>query len=461
MVIQYPLPFSVSKYAMVAWTMDDVNRGCVRCGCAAMTRDKRLTSAARERRLHPPDLTLELQFRQLSITTDSLTFYSSCVTLYNIMATETSQQPSHHAPLLSRIISHLRPKSKAQIQDFPIDPRPPLRPYSLPLVLSQHTPNLAFQGWTTVSFPVPSSECPSQHPVHRGFENLFESSKAFFDQPFEEKEKWKTKLGSEEGWSRVEGEKEFITIRTIEGTPEILRDAAKQCWAAAGDLMDAMLGRVSESLDMDGGEGEGGLRQFVGPCKRLGEMKRDRTPTMLRLFRYEGDESKIVAEPHSDLGLLSMVMGATPGLEVWDIPSKSWFPIEKTYQQPSASLLVGRQLERLTNFRYRAGGHQVRSYGVPTSPPPSQPSDPKKHNYRYSIVFVLRAHSPVAIDTDALTTPVTGDFHTPIKGITAGQMFEQIRGAHFNINTNLEERDKQKRLLIESRQKAAAAKGSG
>ena len=217
------------------------------------------------------------------------------------MVIETSPQPSNHAPLLSRIISHLHPKSKAQTQNFPIDPRPPLRPSSLPLVLSKHTPNLALQGWTTVSFPVPSSECPSQHPLQQGFENLFESSKAFFDQPIEEKEKWKTKLGSEEGWSRIEGEKEFITIRTVEGTPEILRDAAKQCWAAAGDLMDGMLGRVSESLEMDVGEGEGGLRRFVGLCKRLGETKEDKTPTMLRLFRYEGEEAKIVAERKCDI----------------------------------------------------------------------------------------------------------------------------------------------------------------
>jgi len=217
------------------------------------------------------------------------------------MAIETSLQPSKHVSLLPRIISHLRLKPKAQTQNSPIDPWPPLRPSSLPLILSKHTPNLAFQGWTTVSFPVPNSECPSQHPLQQSFENLFESSKAFFDQPIEEKEKWKTKLGSEEGWSRIEGEKEFITIRTVEGTPEILRDAAKQCWATAGDLMDKILGKVSESLEMDAGEGKGGLRRFVGPCKRLGETKEDKTPTMLRLFRYEGEEAKIVAERKCDI----------------------------------------------------------------------------------------------------------------------------------------------------------------
>lgn len=65
--------------------------------------------------------------------------------------------------------------------------------------------------------------------------------------------------------------------------------------------MDGMLGRVSESLDMDGGEGKCGLRRFVGPCKRLGEKNKDKTPTMLRLFRYEGEEAKIVAERKCDI----------------------------------------------------------------------------------------------------------------------------------------------------------------
>ena len=104
----------------------------------------------------------------------------------------------------------------------------------------------------------------------------------------------------------------------------------------------------------------------------------------------------------------------------------------------------------------------MRSYGVPPSPsPPSQPSGQKDPKYRYSIVFVLRAHDRVTIDTDNLTTSITGDFQTPIKGITAGQMFEQIKSSHFNINTNVEERDKQKKKIAEIKQRTASAKGSG
>lgn len=104
----------------------------------------------------------------------------------------------------------------------------------------------------------------------------------------------------------------------------------------------------------------------------------------------------------------------------------------------------------------------MRSYGVSPSPsPPSQPSSQKGPKYRYSIVFVLRAHDQVTINTDNLTTSITSDFQTPIKGITAGQMFEQIKSSHFNINTNVEERDKQKKNIAEIKQRAASVKGSG
>jgi hypothetical protein len=183
---------------------------------------------------------------------------------------------------------------------------------------------------------------------------------------------------------------------------------------------------------------------------------------------------------HKDLGLLSLVISDRPGLEVCDQHGRLWFPLyvskkcqpcaclrperhssgvqrvltqishrERMYRSPV--LLVGRQLEWLSNNRYHAGGHLVRSYPETRSQnkigEPPIPRGP----YRYSIVFVLRAHSPIPIDTDELTTSITGHFSRPINGVTAGELFKNIQAAHFNINTGMQERYEQKRKLAEKK----------
>lgn len=163
---------------------------------------------------------------------------------------------------------------------------PPLIPRNLPYVLPLHQPSLAFQGWTTITYPTPTD------PLFEASESLFRASKAFFDLPASDKEGFRTDIGTEEGWSRVEGEKEFITLRSIDKTPNELKDAATAYWKEAGVLLNEILGTVAESL----GLGADALTRFSEPCKEFGGA---RTATMLRLFRYEGfegTESKIVAE---------------------------------------------------------------------------------------------------------------------------------------------------------------------
>jgi isopenicillin N synthase-like dioxygenase len=172
---------------------------------------------------------------------------------------------------------------------------------------------------------------------------------------------------------------------------------------------------------------------------------------MLRLFRYEGWDAKEVAEAHADLGLLSVVVGNVPGLEVWD--GAEWFQIEKEVEKTGmkgASLLVGRQLERLSNGRYPAGGHRVVSYGNPSA----QSSSEKR--YRFSIVFVLRAHEPIVINSSDLETAVTGRWSEPVQGSTAGDMYAKIREAHFNINISIDEREKQRQKVGHTEAQAAS-----
>ncbi len=133
--------------------------------------------------------------------------------------------------------------------------------------------------------------------LYEASQALFRASQAFFDLPLSYKESFKSELGSEEGWSRIEGEKELITLRCIGNTPKELKDAATAYWAEAGGLLNQILGHIAESLGLPAEA----LTQFSEPCARLSAEK---TATMLRLFRYEGfegKESKVVAERKSIL----------------------------------------------------------------------------------------------------------------------------------------------------------------
>jgi hypothetical protein len=92
---------------------------------------------------------------------------------------------------------------------------PGLKPVELPQIYPDHS--FSEYGWTIVT---PHVE------LLNSYQALLNVSKTFFDLPVAEKERFKTTQGSEEGWNYVEGEKEFITLRSLSTTPEQMRDAA-------------------------------------------------------------------------------------------------------------------------------------------------------------------------------------------------------------------------------------------
>ncbi|KAF2825764.1 hypothetical protein CC86DRAFT_34648 [Ophiobolus disseminans] len=376
------------------------------------------------------------------------------------MAVLVPSKPSDHSFSISNIISRFRSKRRTNSKSAakkvqpvpPQDTRPPLIPSPLPLVLPEHQHTLPTLGWTTITFPQAHNPPPalsegdhapplsSPHPLQSAYESLFTASQAFFALPDSQKIQWKHKLGSEEGWSSIPGEKEFITLRTLEYCPDMLRGPAKIYWDLIGTHLNSTLARISTSLHLP----DDALTQFVGPCAIMQDQDKNKTATMLRLFRYEGWAPKVVAEPHSDLGLMSVVVGNVPGLEVWD--GHAWFDVEREVLRSGklgASLLVGRQLELLSNKRYGAGGHRVVSYGRPGN----RIEDSGEPRYRFSIVFVLRAHEPVLVESEHLQSDVTGRWSEEMSGVSAGEMYEGIRGRHYNINIGVGERERQRRSI--------------
>ncbi|PSN59455.1 hypothetical protein BS50DRAFT_580026 [Corynespora cassiicola Philippines] len=361
------------------------------------------------------------------------------------MAALAPAQPTHHfsvSNLISRFRTKRRRPTASGSKGVYQDPRPSLKPSPLPLVLPEHHRALSNLGWTTLTFPSTQAPLPPSHPLQTAYQDLFAAAQQFFDQPDASKQQWKHKLKSEEGWSKIPGEKEFITLRTLSYTPHVLKAPAKRYWDLMGAHLGTTLDRMSTSLDLSSGE-SAGLRKFVGPCATMQEDDANKTATMLRLFRYEGWGEKVVAEAHADLGLLSVVVGDVPGLEVWD--GSHFFDVERRYKSPAATMLVGRQLEMFSNGRYVAGGHRVVSY--PRPQPHAQPSHTEK-KYRHSIVFVLRAHEPILVRSSELESAITGKWTEPVDAASAGKIYEEIRARHFNINIDKKERDDQ-RLKLE------------
>ncbi|KAM0149535.1 hypothetical protein ACHAQE_009347 [Botrytis cinerea] len=323
----------------------------------------------------------------------------------------------------------------------------PLRPVTFPLILPAHAPHLSDQGWSTLSFS------PTD-PIHISSQKLLQASKSFFDLPREYKSQFLTGKGTEEGWNRVEGEKEFITLREINTTPPELLDAVKEFWDITGDVLNRILGEIASSLGMK----KELLTRYSEPCLKL---HHEKTATMIRLFRYESDgmDEKVVSEPHRDIGLLSLSISDVPGLEVLDMQSKKSFPIEQSFKgKETGTLLVGRELRFLSNGRYNAAGHSVRMY--PSTAARNEPNGkenesnqetPIRKHYRYSIVFVLRGHEDVSIDTDELRTPITGRWKKPMKGLEMENLYRRFMSKHVNINEKMEERQKQRKRLYDKK----------
>jgi len=94
----------------------------------------------------------------------------------------------------------------------------------------------------------------------------------------------------------------------------------------------------------------------------------------------------------------------------------------------------------------------------------SKPKKPAKEQYRYSIVFVLRAHESVPVDYEMLESPDFTFDEKEKEARTAGELFRLIKKAHYNVNIGHKEREEQKRRIIESHSvdsEEARAKESG
>ncbi|KAK7050575.1 hypothetical protein R3P38DRAFT_2865961 [Favolaschia claudopus] len=322
-------------------------------------------------------------------------------------------------------------------------------------------PILASQGWLSVPLP-PDLEAQ--------YASLFSESAAFFDLAPDASEKvdFAAPAGtsaSDEGFSDIQGEKQLITLRRVSGMPPCLQPAATSAWDATGQLFLGTVHDIADSLELPD------LEIFDEmSSESLGFPAKSRASSLLRLFRYNrpemGARKKIVAEAHKDLGLLTLVVGHSPGLDARDAAG-NWISVEdapahsshgsNTAPRLTATLLGGQTLTYLTRGLYASGAHRV-------SVLPPSPSNPDDDKYRFSLVFALRPAPNALIETAKFeASPLVGKFpperlsleknnfpECSMHAQPAGELFRCISKRHWNVNIAPEMRAEQKRKLAEN-----------
>ncbi|KZV88708.1 hypothetical protein EXIGLDRAFT_751549 [Exidia glandulosa HHB12029] len=324
------------------------------------------------------------------------------------------------------------PPTRPSLEPVPIQSRSLLPVDDAPFDLQE----LSRQGWTSLSLK-------SVYPeLYDAYTELFAQSRRFFSSPNDDRQKYHIPAAmqtSEEGYSVVEGEKLLITLRRTSHCPPELLPATERAWNLTGAWLADKLRLVARSLALP----EDAFEQLARPCARL--PKEERVATLLRLFRYDrppsSDGPRVVSESHRDLGLLTLVVGHSPGLDAWDVDANGWKSIEDgSNGELTATLLAGQTLARLTNNLYTAGRHQVRVH------PASENGEP----YRFSIVFAQRGFLPAKISSAAYTTDVTGPFHYPFPEVEMRELYRAISNAHYNVNIDKDLRSQQKQKLAET-----------
>ncbi|THH10590.1 hypothetical protein EW145_g1216, partial [Phellinidium pouzarii] len=158
---------------------------------------------------------------------------------------------------------------------------------------------------------------------------------------------------------------------------------------------------------------------------------------------------RIVADGHKDLGLLTIVVGHSPGLECWDDLAGCWVPCE-TREGLNATILAGQTLAKFTNWRYTAGRHRV--FVHPSQGPQESTTTPPLFDpsYRLSIVHALRAHLPLRVSHTDFETPITGRYAPARQFVDASihEIYRAISNAHWNVNIGVEERQRQQQALL-------------
>ena len=316
-------------------------------------------------------------------------------------------------------------------------PRPP--PFLSPAEIDQ----LCSQGYLDLDLS----------PLIMGqVEKLFEETSSFFMLPAETKARLfpSPAESSETGYSCIPDEKEFITLRFVsppQGNSSEKEEAVRagietlvaRTWHDLAHLMHRILVDISVHL---GHIMPSAWDPVIENTLGLPVSSEKATPALMRIFRYEPEKG--VADPHKDLGLLTICICDDKGLQVFDRSlapapgvSRDGNPDEDSLPDAEAespsnhgsrntrwrdagrvTILTGDTLRILSGNKINSGFHRV----VATE------------KGRRSVVFAWRASTDTLIDL--------ADFGGT--GVIASKaLWDRIKGSRVNINAQKHIRQEQ------------------
>lgn len=126
-------------------------------------------------------------------------------------------------------------------------------------------------------------------------EKLITCSTTFFDDAPDSSKRIYDKGDSEEGWTKIDGEKEFLTIRGLTGrTPEQVSKPAADAWEEGlWPFFFDVLRHLEAAMQLR----EGALTRYILSSRKLDD---ENSYSMIRIFRYDNDvEFKRLAEGQS------------------------------------------------------------------------------------------------------------------------------------------------------------------
>lgn len=285
-----------------------------------------------------------------------------------------------------------------------IDWKPPSGPP--PLLTEGQIRHLAHQGWLSLELPGHLTDALGK---------LSDSAVSFFDEDRAPKrELYPPSRGTECGFYEVPHEKEYITLRHGLHHNSKLETHARDAWHDAGVLLHRVLCDLSRAGGYDIHSWDHLLQNSLDLPNDDSQM--DITTTLLRLFRYYPTAG--VAEQHVDIGLLTLCVGSSRGLQVLD---RSKATPEWTDAQ-GPTILVGDTARALMRNQVRAGLHRV--VGNPHG--------------RSSIVFALRPYLKHATDLAAFGGSGLVD---------TKELYDKVKSRKFNINATRDVREHQRKAL--------------